>query len=204
MSRSRTAGRLLLLTCLATGLLAGCAASSGPGRMVPSGRKVTPGKEFTRRGIERDFVSTPEFGSARGRAFEDIVPVGARITAVHLTHGSGIKGIRLSYERNGLERETPQRGSSDGTTEVFKLDRNEKIIGIDMWGKGTIDGLTIATNKQTQSFGETRPDARDQEPPWYAGLTDQDQQRYVGVGFSGRADGELRQLSLRVQIRTEG
>jgi hypothetical protein len=194
----------LLLACLASGLLAGCAASSGPGRMVPSGRKVTPGKDFTRRGIERDFVSTPEFGSARGRAFEDIVPVGARITAVHLTHGSGIKGIRLSYERNGLERETPQRGSSDGTTEVFKLDRNEKIIGIDMWGKGTIDGLTIATNKQTHSFGETRPDSPDQEPPWYAGLTEQDRRRYVGVGFSGRADGELRQLSLRVQIRSEG
>jgi hypothetical protein len=204
MSRSRTACRLLLLACLAAGLLAGCAASSGSGPMVPSGRKVAAGKEFTRRGIERDFVSTPEFGSARGRAFEDIVPVGARITAVHLTHGSGIKGIRLSYERNGLERETPQRGSSDGTTEVFKLDRNEKIIGIDMWGKGTIDGLTIATNKQAQSFGDARPDSPNQEPPWYANLTEQDRQRYVGVGFTGRADGELRQLSLRVQVRSEG
>ena len=204
MSRSRTACRLLLLACLATGLLAGCAASSGPGRMVPSGRKVTPGKEFTRRGIERDFVSTPEFGSARGRAFEDIVPVGARITAVHVTHGSAIKGIRLSYERNGLERETPQRGSSDGTTEVFKLDRNEKIIGIDIWGRGTIDGLTIATNKQTQSFGDTRPDSPAHEPPWYAELTEQDRQRYVGVGFSGRADDKLRQLSLRVQVRSQG
>ena len=204
MSRSGTACRLLLLACLAAGLMAGCAASSGSGRSAPAGRKVTPGKEFTRRGIEREFVSTPEFGSARGRAFEDIVPVGARISAVHVTHGSGIKGIRLSYERNGIESETPQRGTSDGTTQVFKLDRNEKIIGIDMWGKGTIDGLTIATNKQAQSFGDTRPDSADQEPPWYAELTKQDRQRYVGVGFTGRADGELRQLSLRVQIRGDG
>jgi hypothetical protein len=194
----------MLLACLAAGLLAGCAASSGSGRTAPSGRKVAPGKEFTRRGIERDFVSTPEFGSARGRAFEDIVPVGARISAVHVTHGSGIKGIRLSYERNGIERQTPLRGSGDGTTEVFKLDRNEKIIGIDMWGQGTIDGLAIATNKQAQSFGDPKPSSAEGEPPWYAQLTRQDRQRYVAIGITGRADNELRQLSLRVQVRGEG
>ncbi len=204
MSRFRTACRLLPLACLAAGLLAGCAASPGSGRTAPSGRKVAAGKEFTRRGVDRDFVSTPEFGSARGRAFEDIVPVGARITAVHVTHGSGIKGIRLSYERNGFERETALRGSSDGTTEVLRLDRNEKIIGIDMWGKGTIDGLAIATNKQTRSFGKPRPSSAAGEPPWYAELTEQDRQRYVGIGITGRADDQLRQLSLRVQVRSEG
>jgi hypothetical protein len=87
---------------------------------------------------------------------------------------------------------------------VFKLDRNEKIVGIDMWGKGTIDGLTIATNKQAQSFGDPKPSTAAGEPPWYAELTKQDRQRYVGVGITGRADDELRQLSLRVQVRSEG
>jgi hypothetical protein len=195
---------MLLLACLAAGLLAGCSASSSAGRSAPSGRKVAPGKEFTRRGIEREFLSTPEFGSARGRAFEDIVPVGARISAVHVTHGSGVKGIQLSYERNGVERETPLRGSSDGKTEVFKLDRNEKIIGIDMWGHGTIDGLTIATNKQTRSFGDPKPSSATTETAWYDSLTRQDHKRHVCIGITGRADNELRQLSLRVQVRGDG
>ena len=204
MSPFRTACRPLLLACLAAGLLAGCAASSGSGRMAPSGRKVTPGREFTRRGVEREFVSSPEFGSARGRAFEDIIPVGARITAVHVRHGAAIEGIQVSYERNGIERETPLRGARNGKVEVFKLARDEKIIGIDAWGRGAIKGLVIASNKQTRSFGEPRPESLAGDPPWYATLTEQDRQRYVGIGITGRADSELRQLSLRVQVRSEG
>jgi len=192
MSRYRPACRTPLIACVALGLLAGCGGPSAPGR------------EFTRRGIEREFVSSPEFGSARGRTFEDIIPVGARITAVHVSHGAGIEGIQLSYERNGVERQTPLRGARNGRMDVFKLARDEKIIGIDAWGKGSIEGLTIASNRQTRSFGEPRPQPSAGKHPWYAQLTEQDRQRYVGIGITGRADGELRQLSLRVQIRNEG
>jgi hypothetical protein len=190
MSRSRFARRTPLIACLALGLLAGCGGPSAPGR------------EFTRRGIEREFISSPEFGSARGRSFEDIIPVGARITAVHVSRGASIEGIQLSYERNGAERRTPLRGARNGRMDVFALAQDEKIIGIDAWGKGSIDGLTIATNKQTRSFGEPRPGPG--EPPWYAQPTKLDQRRYVGIGITGRADAQLRQLSLRVQVRNEG
>jgi hypothetical protein len=181
-----------LIAIAAVVLLGGCAASSPPGR------------ESTRRGVERDFITSPEFGSARGRKFEDIIPVGARITAVHVSYGAGIDGIQLSYERNGVKRQTPLRGARNGRMEVFKLARDEKIIGIDAWGKGSIEGLAIASNKQTRSFGERRPEPSAGDRPWYATLTDQERQHYVGIGITGRADTELRQLSLRVQVRSEG
>jgi hypothetical protein len=204
MNRSHAVCRLFLLACLGLGLLAGCAGSSAPGRMKAVGRKVTPGREFTRRGVERDFVATPSFGSARGRAFEDIIPVGARITAVHVSNGTAIEGIHLSYERNGLERETPVRGTSNGHAEVLKLDRDEKIIGVDAWGKGTLEGLTIATNKRTRTFGEPKPASLSGDGPWYATLTELDKERYVAIGITGRADTGLHQLSVRVQVRGEG
>ena len=64
--------------------------------------------------------------------------------------------------------------------DVFKLAQDEKIIGIDAWGKGSIEGLTIASNKQTRSFGEPRPQPSTGKHPWYTQLTEQDRQRYVG------------------------
>jgi hypothetical protein len=191
MSRNRIVCRTSLIAVVTLALMGGCSATSAPGM------------ESTRRGLERDFISSPEYGSARGRAFEDIIPVGARITAVHVTHGSGVKGIWLSYERNGVERQTQLRGARAGSTDVFKLARNEMIVGIDAWGQGTIEGLTIASNKQTKSFGTPRPESSAGKQPWHVTLIREDGQRYVGIGITGRADSELRQLSLRLQVRSE-
>jgi hypothetical protein len=205
MIRPRTIRRDLLLAALAAALLAGCAGSGNPvrtsdrGGAVRPARKVYPGDESTRRGIERDFATTPEFGSPRGRVFEDLIPVGARITAVHVSHGAGIEGIRLSYERNGMERETPLRGTAIDQTDVFRLDRDEKIIGLDAWGLDPIAGLTIATNKRTVSFGAPRPTIAD--PADYEMLTDLQRRYYVAIGITGRYDTSLRQISLRIQIR---
>ena len=209
MIRPRTILRASLLVALGGALLAGCAGSGEPihtssrGSDARPARKVSPGREFTRRGIEREFAVSPEFGSPRGRVFEDLIPIGARITAVHVSHGAGIEGIRLSYERNGMERETPLRGTSIGQTDVFKLDRDEKIIGIDAWGLDPIAGLAIASNKRTVSFGAPRPTIAD-EPPPYELLTDLERQHYVAIGITGRADSSLRQLRLRIQIRGDG
>jgi hypothetical protein len=191
MKRFPPAVRVPLLACAALCLLCGCASTTAPGR------------EYTRRGIEREYASSPAVGSPRGRQFEDIIPVGARITAVHVSQGEGIEGIHLSYERNGGVRQTPHRGSSGRKVEVFKLDRDEKIVGIHGWGKGAIDGLAIATNKQTKSFGRPSPAPAASEAPWHAMLTEEQVQRYVGIGITGRADTQLCQLSLRIQIRGE-
>jgi hypothetical protein len=208
MIRPQTALRASLLVMLGGALLAGCAGGGDPihtstrGAEVRPARPVSPGRDFTRRGVERSFAVSPEFGSPRGRAFEDIIPVGARITAVHVSHGAGIEGIRLSYERNGMERETPLRGTAIGQTDVFRLDADEKIIGMDAWGIDPIAGLVIASNKRTVSFGAPRPTIAD--PPAYKLLTELERQHYVAIGIAGRADSSLHQLKLRVQIRTDG
>ena len=47
-----------------------------------------------------------------------VSPVGARITAVHVSCGPGIEGIRPSFERNGLEREMPLRAKSNGRADT--------------------------------------------------------------------------------------
>jgi len=169
---------------------AGCA-SAGP-----------RGAAFTRRGIERDFISSPVFGAPRGLTFADIIPVGARITAVHVgVDGDRVTAIWTSYERNGVTKDTPHRGHTGRHVEVLELGRNEKIIGIHALGGSEINHLTIATNRRTKSFGT--PSAAAQPQTWLDALTEDDRHRYVGVGFTGRADRELHQLGLRIQIRHE-
>ncbi len=169
----------------------GCAGGRGP-----------IGESFTRRGPERHFISTPQFGSARGRTFEDVIPVGARITAVHVgLDGNSVTSIWTSYERNGVVKETPHRGHTSSRVEKFKLGRKEKLVGIHAYGHGEIGRLVIATNKRTRMFG-TGP-ATD-EPAWFESLSEDDLRSYVGVGFTGRADRRLHQLSLRIQVRNKG
>ncbi len=190
MRESRLHVRLswLLGTIMLTA--AGCA-SGGP-----------RGAAFTRRGIERDFISTPVFGSPRGLTFADIIPVGARITAVHVgVDGGRVTAIWTTYERNGVEKDTPHRGHTGRTVEVLKLRRNEKIIGIHAFGGNEINQLIIATNARTQSFGSSSTPA--ESPTWFDALTEDNRHHYVGVGFTGRADRELHQLGLRIQVRRD-
>lgn len=165
----------------------------------PSG--TSTGDAFTRRGVEREYLSSPEFGGPRGQKFEDLIPVGARITEVHVAAGEQVNGIWLSYERNGTVRETPQRGSADGKVHHFKLKADEKIIGIHGFGKSSVEGLVIATNKRTQAFGAV---TTSRETPWYDELSEDNRRRYVAVGIVGRADTQLRQISVRLQVRGEG
>lgn len=141
------------------------------------------------------YLSTPDLGFARGLAFEDTIPIGARVTAVNVATGNGVKAIWFSYERNGVASDTPRRGGSGGFTRVFELKKGEKIVGLDGDGRGGIDRLTIVTNKRAKTFsdaGETEAES------W---LTKKQTEQYVGVGISGRADDKLRQLSLTFQVR---
>ena len=191
MATSRSNRRSSLLLCPILLLALGCARGHGP-----------IGESFTRRGPERHFISTPQFGGARGRTFEDVIPVGARITAVHVgLDGDRVTSIWTSYERNGVVKETPHRGHTSSRVEKFKLGRKEKLVGIHAYGHGEIGRLVIATNKRTRMFG-TGP-ATD-EPAWFESLSEDDLRSYVGVGFTGRADRRLHQLSLRIQVRNKG
>ena len=154
------------------------------------------GEGFTRRTTESGYRSTLDFGTARGRKFEDVIPVGARITAVNVATDDGVRAIWLSYERNGVVRNTPRRGGDGGSTEVFELRGNEKLVDLDAAGQGGIDRLTVATNKRVRTFGNDSSSGN--LSSW---LTDEQKRQYVGVGIIGRADDQLRQLSLRVQVR---
>jgi hypothetical protein len=75
---------------------------------------------------------------------------------------------------------------------------------MEAWGHDPIEGLAIATNKRTVSFGAPRPPIAEDENPPFTTLTEQDRLRHVGVGITGRADSTLHQLSLRIQVRNEG
>ncbi len=154
------------------------------------------GEGFTRRTTESGYRSTLDFGTARGRKFEDVIPVGARITAVNVATDEGVRAIWLSYERNGVVRNTPRRGGDGGSTEVFKLRGDEKLVDLDGAGQGGIDQLTVATNQRVRIFGNDG--SSNNLSSW---LTDEQKRQYVGVGIIGRADDQLRQLSLHVQVR---
>ncbi len=155
---------------------------------------------FTRRDVGRDYLSSPVYGVPRGREFKDIIPVGARIRAVHVVGAETVDGIWLTYERNGTLRDTPRRGRTDGRARTFKLKGDEKIIGIHGYGRASVDGLVIATNMRTKAFGSINVN----EATWYDELSKDEKRRYVGVGIVGRADSMLRQISLRVQVRHKG
>ncbi len=196
-------------------VLAGCAgAPKGEGgkvfshRTVDSGHRSTPKSsrrptgsrsrvttDSTRRVGNSGYRSTPDIGIARGRKFADVIPVGARITAVNVAIDGGVRAIWLSYEQNGVVSNTPRRGGDGGFTRVFELEDNEKLVSLDGGGKGGIDQLTVATNQRVKTFGNH---GSGNPPSW---LTDEQMRQYVGVGIIGRADGKLRLLSLRFQVR---
>jgi hypothetical protein len=171
-------GLALILTGCGGGLRAGAPASS------------------TRRLEAATYRSTPDIGAARGRKFEDIIPVGARITAVNVAMDGGVRAVWLDYEQDGVAGSTPRRGGEGGTTQVLELERNEKLVDLDGVGRRGLVRLTIATNKRVQTFGDDG--FTGELSSW---LSKQETQQRVGVGITGRADDQVRQLSLRYQVR---
>ena len=167
-------------------LLAGCVAGSS----------YRPTPEATRRSTNFGYRSMPDFGKARGRKFEDVIPVGARITAVNVADDDGVRAIWLSYEHNGVVSNTPRRGGHGGRTEVFRLRGNEKLVAMEAAGRNGIDWLTVATDQRVRTFGN---DGSSGTPSSW--ITDEQRRQYVGVGITGRADDRLRLLSLRFQVR---
>jgi hypothetical protein len=199
-------GRLAVLASLAAMLMTGCA-SSGGGNATSgvraktvsySGKRVS--EQWTRRGTESHEELSARFGTPRGRKSEDVIPVGARITAVHVAFDDAIRAIWLSYERNGHHAETPRRGGMGGTVQTFKLGSREKIVALRAHGQPALRTIEIATNERIAILGApVPPDA----PPWHTGITTEEKRWNVGVGLITRADDALRQLTLRIQVRSK-
>lgn len=157
--------------------------------------------DAVRRTTDRNYLNTPDFGAPRGRRFEDLVPIGARVTAVHAAVKGSVKAVWLSYERDGKTAETSHRGDDRGPVETFKLKGDEKIVGVHGYGRGEIEALTIATNWRTHTFGNPAAVQASNQAPWFENLSTAQRRQYVGVGIAGRADETLRQLTLRIQIQ---
>lgn len=149
----------------------------------------------TRR-TQDSYRTTPDFGTMIGRRFDDMIPVGARITAINVAIDDGVRAIWFSYEQNGMEGTTPRRGGEGGISQVFKLKNDEKLVAMDGDGRDGIDRLIVVTNKRVKTLGDK---GRSNEPTSW--LTKQQEQQYVGVGIAGHADDKLRQLSLHFQVR---
>ncbi len=162
-------------------------------RSTPSAARSKP--EPTRRSLA-GYRTTPDFGTPQGWRFQDIIPVGARITAVNVATDDGVRAIWLSYEHNGRVHHTPRRGGDGGSTRVFKLKGNEKLVGMDVTGRQGIDQLTIVTDKRVKTFSDD--DSSGDVTSW---LTAKQERQYVGVGITGRADDRVRQLALNFEVR---
>ncbi len=196
MIRGRLAAWLLGSALLLTGCVGAPKGEGGAGFAHRATASDFGSSTDSTRRTTAGYRSTPDFGTARGRKFQDVIPIGARITAVNVATGIGVRAIWLSYERNGVVSNTPRRGGDGGFTQVFELKGNEKLVGIDAAGRGGIDRLTVATNQRVRTFGNDG--SSDNLSSW---LTDEQKRQYVGVGIIGRADDQLRQLSLHVQVR---
>ncbi len=172
----------------------------GGAGLTPALPTVKVSEEATRRGIEPDYLNSQKFGAPRGREFLDLIPVGARLTAINVCGDDGIDGIWLSYEFQGKITHTPCRGSRQGREHTFALDKREKVVGIHGYGKGSVDLLVIATNQRVGTLGNRAAAPPDAKPSCTL-LDERDRLRFVAVGIVGRADDRLRQVMLRVQIR---
>ena len=97
-----------------------------------------------------------------GTLFEDELPQGARIDEVRVWGSWVIMGIQVVIQnKNGELQEMPVLGTKKGKTQVFKLNEDECITGINGTNRGDagdfIQTIRFKTNKrQSKIFGKTR------------------------------------------------
>jgi hypothetical protein len=97
-------------------------------------------------------------GGSGGTDFLDSeIPVGARITEIRVRTGRYIDGIQAVFLLpDGSIYEGPFHGGSGGSSNVFRLEKNEYVTGISGRCGEYIDSLRIHTNKRTSAlFGSS-------------------------------------------------
>jgi hypothetical protein len=120
-------------------------------------------------------------GGRGGRPFSDQdVPLGARITEIRVAGGDRIDSVQVVYMLpNGRVTAGEQHGGGGGRQRVFRLDRDEYVIGIfGRMGEG-IDSLGIQTNRRASPIFGGNGGSRDYRINVPSGCT--------AVGFAGRA-----------------
>ena len=194
---------LLAAMALSTGCATTGAVNAGRGvtsHSVASYGRTRVSDDATRRNAAREYRNSARFGTPQGRKFEDIIPVGSRIAAVHIAQDDAVTAIWLTYERSGRESQTPRRGGPGGEVQTFRLDRREKIVGLHAYGRPAIQTIQIATNRRVVTLGAPVPA---NATSWYNEITVDEKRRSVGVGLISRSNTAVRQLMLRSQVHQE-
>jgi hypothetical protein len=136
------------------------------------------------------FAQTQLAGGREGRPFSDQeVPPGARIVEVRVSAGDQVDSVQAVYALpDGRHVEGARHGGRGGNERIFRLDRDEYIIGLAGRCGDTIDLLRIVTNRRTsQPFGG-RGGGRDYRIEIPTGSQT--------IGFAGRSGETLNAIGL--------
>ncbi|MBZ5497514.1 MAG: hypothetical protein LAP85_14020 [Acidobacteriia bacterium] len=136
------------------------------------------------------FAQTQLAGGRGGNPFSDQeAPEGARIAEVRVRGGDQIDAVQLIYlTLDGRLVEGPRHGGSGGNERIFRLDRDEYIIGIAGRCGDNVDSLRIITNKRTSEVFGGRGVSRDYRIDVPAGNQ--------ALGFAGRSGEYLDAIGL--------
>jgi hypothetical protein len=136
------------------------------------------------------------FGGRGGSVFSDSdIPLGARISEVRVRAGRNIDSIQAVYTlQDGRLFEGPTHGGRGGRSMVFRLERDEYIIGLSGRCGNYIDSLSIRTNKRTSSIFGGSGGSSDFRIDVPAG--------YQAIGFVGRSGDYLDAIGLSYATNT--
>jgi hypothetical protein len=129
-------------------------------------------------------------GGRGGRAFADRdVPAGARIAEVRVRAGEWLDSIQVVYAlADGRTVEGSRHGGTGGNVSVFRLDRDEYVIGLSGRSGERVDSLRIQTNRRTSQVFGGRGGSQDYRLDVPAGSE--------AIGFTGRSGEYLDAIGL--------
>lgn len=138
-----------------------------------------------------DLVLGPSGGNGGHEFHGYAIPVGAKLREIRVTAGYYVDGIQLVYsDAGGALVEMPHIGGKGGLHHTLTLDADEYLQAVSGRCGRYIDSIRFHTNKRSSDT--------------YGGPGGSDEFRYEAaangeiVGFAGRADWYLDQLSVVV------
>ncbi len=96
---------------------------------------------------------TEVIGGSGGRPFADAQPAGARAVEVRVWFGERVDAVQMIYALpDGRTVAGPRHGGGGGNPGSFRLERDERVVGISgRWGEG-IDSIRIHTDKRDSTL----------------------------------------------------
>jgi hypothetical protein len=137
-------------------------------------------------------------GGNGGNPFMDETPQDARITEIRVFAGIFIDGIQAVYALpNGRLFEGVVHGNRGGAPNVFRLERDEYVIGLSGRCGQYLDSLQIMTNRRTSPRYGGPGGKRDYRVEVDSG--------YQAIGFLGRSGKYLDAIGLTyIEARRQG